>query len=203
MASTLLLALGLVAIVGLVNSRRPARSFLLAGPSWAAAAITVELAPHLVALSGLGAAVLVFLGALGDWTGWLGLAALLIADGVAVPLILRARHTALDLGPVVEELEPSEAVSPYPRWHIAFPFGALWRRGVRVVRGVRYAPSPRRVKLDVYLPTAAPPGPAAHPPRGQRLGRLQHRLPAQPPGDLPRAHRRREAGDRLGARARR
>ena len=36
-----------------------------------------------------------------------------------------------------------------------------------------------------------------------RLGRLQHRLPAEPAGDLPRPRRRREAGDRLGARARR
>ena len=44
--------------------------------------------------------------------------------------------------------------------------------------------------------------PAAQPPRLNRLGRLQHRLPAEPAGDVPRPHRRRQAGDRLGPRER-
>ncbi len=41
------------------------------------------------------------------------------------------------------------------------------------------------------------------PPRGQRVGRLQRRLPPQPSRDAPGARHRRETGDRVGARARR
>jgi acetyl esterase/lipase len=154
--SILLLALGLVAVVGVVNALRPARSTLLCFPSWLGAWITVELAPHLVALSALGGAALVAAGALERLPGWIGLAALLLADAVAVPLILRARRTAVDLGTVTEELDPGDASSPYPRLHVAFPLMALRRRGVRCRRGVEYARVGRlRLKLDVYLPAAA------------------------------------------------
>ena len=62
-------------------------------------------------------------------------------------------------------------------------------------------PGPRR-RLDRRHPLRAG-DPAAQPPRRPRLGRLQHRLPAQPGGDLPRPRGRRQAGDRLGSRARR
>ena len=104
----------------------------------------------------------------------------------------------------------------------------LWPRGVRRLRGVEFARyDDQPLLLDVYMPRGAVADeprpaviqvhgggwivgsraraghPAAQPPRQLRLGRLQHRLPAQPAGDLPRPHRRRQAGDRLGARARR
>ena len=59
-------------------------------------------------------------------------------------------------------------------------------------------PGPRR-RLDPRLARRAG-HPAAEPPRRQRLGRLQRRLPAQPAGDDARARDRREAGDRVGPR---
>ncbi len=79
-ASILLLALGIAALLGVVNAVRPARNLLLLGPSWLAAWVTVELAPHLVALSTLEAVALVAFGALDHWTGWAGLAGLVVAD---------------------------------------------------------------------------------------------------------------------------
>ena len=148
-ASTLLLVLGILALVGVVNALRPIRHLSLALPSWVAAWMTVELAPFIVAFDIAAAAVLVGLGALDHPTGLIGLGGLLVAVAVAIPRILAARRTVLDIGNVTEELDAGEPDSPYPRIEIAFPFLVRRRRGVRVVRGVRYS---RRQKLDVYMP---------------------------------------------------
>jgi acetyl esterase/lipase len=161
-APVLLAVLGALALLGVANAVRPARTLLLLGPSWLAAWITVELAPHLVVLGTALGALLAALGGLSHPAGWVGLAALAVADAVAIPLILRARRTRLDIGSVVEDLEPGEAPSPYPRLHVAMPFLALRRRGVRHVRGVEYARRGNlRLKLDVYRPaqTAGEPRP--------------------------------------------
>jgi acetyl esterase/lipase len=152
-ASTLLLVLGILALIGVVNALRPVRHLALALPSWVAAWVTVELAPFIVAFDVVAAVVLVALGALEHPTGWIGLGGVLVAAAVAVPRILAARRTVVDLGSVTEELEPGEPASPYPRLEIALPFLVRRRAGVRVVRGVRYS---RRQKLDVYMPHAAP-----------------------------------------------
>lgn len=154
-ASTLLLVLGVVALVGVVNAVRPARNILLCFWSWLAAWVTVESAPHLVALGTIAGAVLAALGGLDHWTGWAGLGALLVADAIAIPLILRASRTAVDLGPVVEELDAAESASPYPRIPLVLPFLAMRRPGVRYERGVEYARHGRLgLKLDVYRPAA-------------------------------------------------
>jgi acetyl esterase/lipase len=154
-ASVLLLALGVVALACTVNAVRPARNAVLTFPSWLAAWVTVELAPLLLGLDAVAAAVLIAQGALERPAGWIGLAALLVSMAAAVPLILRARRTELDLGPVVRELDPAPSASPYPRRHIAMPFLALRRRGVRCVRGVEYSrPGRRPLRLDVYRPAS-------------------------------------------------
>ncbi len=152
-ASLLLLALGILAVAGVLNARRPARSVPFVGVSWMAGWVTVELAPHLLFVSALAAGVLVASGGLEQTTGAIGLALLLVADGAAVPLILRALGTRRDLDEITAALAPSEPASPYPRAHIAFPFLAWRRRGVKVGRRVTYARRGRRnLRLDVYAP---------------------------------------------------
>jgi acetyl esterase/lipase len=158
-ASTSLLVLGILALIGVVNALHPARTLLLALPSWIAAWVTVELAPFLVVFDVAAAAVLIALGGLEHPSGWIGLGGLLVAAAVAIPRIVKARRTVLDLGEIREELDPDEAESPYPRIHIAFPFLVMRRSGVRRVRGVEYAPGGRLRKLDVYLPTQPARGP--------------------------------------------
>jgi acetyl esterase/lipase len=153
MSGWLLLALGAAALLGTANALRPARPTLLVGVSWVSAWATVELALHLLIVSGLAAGALIAWGALEDWPGWVGLGALLVADAVAIPAIVRARRSKLELDEVVTELEPGEPEVPYPRSHIALPFLAWRRRDVRRVVGVRYAgPDRPWLKLDVFAP---------------------------------------------------
>jgi acetyl esterase/lipase len=160
-ASVILFALGIAALIGTANALRPAKGALLVGVSWLWAWITIELAPHLVVLATAAAAVLAALGGLDHTIGWIGLGGVVVADAVAVPMILRARRTVVDLGEVTEELELEEpSSSPYPRRQIALPILVFFRRGVRRVRGIEYArEAGRRLKLDVYMPTSPPDGP--------------------------------------------
>ena len=127
LASIGLLLLGVWAVLGVLNARRPARTWWLIGASWIAAWVTTELAPHLVLGGTALAVVLVVLGALQHTVGWIGLAGVVIADAVAIPLILRALTTAKALDEIVGELDPHESVRRYPRRHIAFPW-LPWRR---------------------------------------------------------------------------
>ena len=102
--------------------------------------------------------MLIWLGALDETIGWVGLAALLVADAVAIPHILSARRTRLDMGDVTGELDPDGP--EYPRSHITFPWLMFFRRGVRRRKGVVYARDGRlRLKLDVYMPAAPADGP--------------------------------------------
>ena len=148
-ASIVLLILGVWAVLGVVNQRRPARVWWLIGVSWMSAWVATELAPQLVLAGTALAAVLVALGALDNTVGWIGLAGVVLADAVAIPLILRALRTANALEDIIDELDPQESVSRYPRRHIAFPFLAWRRRDVRRINAIRYR---GRRKLDVYLP---------------------------------------------------
>ena len=153
-AAVILLVLGIAALACVANALRPSGATLLLLPSWLMAWITIELAPQLLALDAILGGVLIALGALEHTAGWIGLAGLVLANAAAIPRIVQARRTVIDLGEVTRELDPVDSASPYPRTHIAFPFLMLRRRGVRCVRGVEFARYGRlRVKLDVYMPS--------------------------------------------------
>jgi acetyl esterase/lipase len=154
-AALLLLGLGLVAALGTVNALRPARVWWLVVGSWAAAWVTIELAPHLILGSALAAAALVALGALDHTLGVVGIVLLAAADLVGVVFTWRALRSVVAARDAVAELEPDPEIPRFPRGHIAFPF-LMWRRkGVRHERGVVYARhGVFPLKLDVYRPAA-------------------------------------------------
>jgi acetyl esterase/lipase len=147
--SIALLALGVWAALSVVNARRPSRMAGIIGPSWMAAWLTVELAPHLVIAGTAAGIVLAALGGLDDTAGIVGAALLVAADVVAIPLILRSWRSAAALEDVVGDLDPHESVTRYPRSHVALPFLAWRRRDIRRINGIAYR---GRRKLDVYLP---------------------------------------------------
>lgn len=155
-AAVLLLLLGAFAALGLLNAVYPRRVWWAVAPSWVAAFVTTELALHLVVLSTVLAAVLAALGATGHVAGLIGLVLLVVTDLAALPLVFSARRTRLSTGELVADLDTGDSdTPPYPRSHIAFPWLALRRPGVRVLRGVPFATvDGRPLRADIYLPTA-------------------------------------------------
>ena len=155
LASILLLGLGLVAAIGCVNALRPAQGLWLVISSWAAAWVTIELAPHLIALSGLIAALLIVLGALEHAVGVAGLVLLVVADAIGLAFTWWAWRSVTSARDAIAELDPEPEPPRFPRHQIVFPFLLRRRRGVRHERGVVYARSGELpLKLDVYRPEA-------------------------------------------------
>ncbi|MCW3038170.1 MAG: alpha/beta hydrolase [Solirubrobacterales bacterium] len=159
-AAVLLLLLGACAAAGLLNALFPRRVWWAIAPSWGAAFVTTELAPHLILISTLVAALLAALGALGHAAGLVGLVLLAVTDLAAVPLITSARRTRLSTGSLLEELDIGDEHAEIPRYptsHVFFPWRMFRRPGVRVVRGVEFARVDGRPLLaDFYLPAEAP-----------------------------------------------
>ena len=154
-AALLLLGLGLVAAAGTANALRPARNWLFAVGSWAAAWVTVELAPHLILGSTLAAAALIALGALDHTVGVIGLVLLGASDLVGVFFTWRALRSGTAARDAIAELDPDPDIPRFPRSHVVFPWLMLRRKGVRHERGVVYARhGVFPLKLDVYKPTA-------------------------------------------------
>lgn len=152
MSPGLLLGLGVVAVLCELNAWRPRNRMPLLLLSWPLAWLTVELAAHLSVTFLLLGAALVVAGALAEPAGWVGLTLLLTAVIVAVPLILQARRTVVDLDPAPPG-ELSEPEARYPRSHQALPLLAWLRRDIRRIRGVEFAKHGGvRLKLDVFLP---------------------------------------------------
>ena len=98
--------------------------------------------------------MLIWLGALDETIGWIGLGAWWWRTLVAIPHLLSARRTRMDMGDVVRDLDPDGPA--YPRSHIPFPFADVLPPGVKVLRGVVYCELGKlRLKLDVYRPDRA------------------------------------------------
>lgn len=148
-ASVALLVLGIASILGLANARRPLRAAPFIGVSWMAAWVATEMAPFLVVGGTALAIALAALGGLDHAIGVVGLALVVIADAITIPLILRARQSGAALEEVVGDLDPHESAVRYPRSHVFLPFLAWRRRDVRRINGIRYVGGR---KLDVYLP---------------------------------------------------
>jgi acetyl esterase/lipase len=159
-AAALLLALGILAWVAMLNAIWPRQSLPLILISWIAAWLVVETAPLIILVDVVLVAVLVALGALGHTIGWVGLALLVSADLLAVPMIWRSSRTTVQMRGFLDELEPQDPTPRYPRRQILFPLLMFRPKGVRHERGVVYQwIDGRPLKLDVYMPKVPAEGP--------------------------------------------
>jgi acetyl esterase/lipase len=104
-------------------------------------------------LSALTATVLASCGGVNEFRGWVGLAAIVVANVFALAGLIRFRRNIVSLDPPLSLTET--AASRYPRTHSVFPFMMWHRAGVRRTRGITYAsPDGVDLKLDVYEPSA-------------------------------------------------
>ncbi|MFN8024929.1 MAG: alpha/beta hydrolase [Acidimicrobiia bacterium] len=158
--ATALLVLGVVGIFCTANALRPrVRGSWFAVPSFFVAWPVGELAPQVIVLQALGALVLILLGALDSWPGWVGLGLGLVSWAGLAVLVRQAGRTddlvevALRAGlgdvPVVSHARSASLL----RLATALP---LPDKRVEVVRDLRYADGAgKRHLLDVYRPAAA------------------------------------------------
>lgn len=154
----LLAGLGGLSAAVAANARWPSRRMPFVIPSWFLAMFAVELAVHLVVLGAITVVVLAAFGALGSPVGDVGLAVWLLAAALAVPWGRSSLRTHLDVEGRPAELDLDADDAPtFPRWQIALPFMAWWRRGVRHERGRTYAVVDGiELKLDIYRPAKDP-----------------------------------------------
>jgi acetyl esterase/lipase len=164
---TVLLIVGIVALLHVLNAVAPRKGRLTLIPSFFMSWLTIELAPWWIFWQVVAGVVLVASGALEAWQGWLGLVLLVIATiGLALQ-IAGARRTHLHLAEADEgiELDPDHSPQPFPRTKVAFPFVGLRKRdGVVHVRnlvfgeGLTKKGKPVRLRLDLTRPADARPG---------------------------------------------
>lgn len=155
--SWLLLALGVATLALGVNVLFPSRSLLGLGISFVAEWLVAELAHWTLLVLGGGVVLLVALGGLAHWPGWLGLAAALVGGVlIVVEMVLATRS-----GPAVARALADAGLDPPPpdrgRWRrLLLPF---WLRDRRVerIKNLRYADGAgRRHLCDVYRPRGVP-----------------------------------------------
>lgn len=150
----LLLALSLIGAWFTFNAFRPSSRWQLIGVSFFAAWLTGELAIWTIVLQAIGAGVLVALGALDAWPGWLGLGITLVSWVGLLVLSAVSRRSGLVFDSALTEgigLDPPDHLRK-PRWSQAvFPF-LLRDRRVERIKNLEYGPYGRRNLLDVYRP---------------------------------------------------
>jgi acetyl esterase/lipase len=149
--STALLIVGLIALVLAVNAYLPRRDSVLVAPSFFAGWYSIELAPHLLVVEIAVTAYLVAAGGLSGPLGPLGrigLAASALGIAGAVTMIVQSGRTAATLRESGIEMDPCPHRFPWG-YLIAPPAVLIPRRGVRVIRGVRFD---EHLKLNVFQP---------------------------------------------------
>ncbi len=178
-----------------------------------------------MAIAVVGTVVLIALGALSAWPGWLGLALVVASMAVLFRQARQARTGAAEFDRVLAERVAQRSTTARSRRSMVLPF-LMRDRGVERIKNVRYADGAgRRHLLDVYRPRDADDGRAGHAPdprrrvddrheghtgptahepaRARRLGVRRRELPPQPPGPMARPPGRRQAGARVDPRAHR
>ena len=151
--SWLLFAVGLAALALGVNVLFPSRSLLGLGISFFAEWLVAELAHWTILVLGGGVVVLVALGGLDQWPGWVGL----VAAAIGAVLMVTEMVLASRSGPAVARaLADAGLDPPVPdrgRWRrLLFPFW-LHDRRVERIKNLRYADGAGRRHLgDVYRP---------------------------------------------------
>jgi hypothetical protein len=130
-ASILLFALGLAAVLGALNAARPSQRWWTIMLSWSAAWVVLELSLHLMALSAIVALVLIALGALDHTLGVVGLVLLVLADVAGLIWAVTSQRSRAALRDLLADLDPEPDTPRYPRIQLVFPWLMLRRKGVR------------------------------------------------------------------------
>ncbi len=143
-SSWLLLAIAVVATVFMVNAFRPVRrNRVLFLPSFFASWLTTELAPVHLVITAVAVAVLVWVGALEQWPGWVGAVALLVDAAALLLLVFQGRGTAA---------AASAALAGFT--------DDVPDRSVHEIRRIKDVPfsrvAGRVLKLDVFTPVDPP-----------------------------------------------
>lgn len=162
---TVLLVVGIVALLHTVNAFRPSRNKFLLAPSFFASWLTIELAGWWLfweVVAGIG---LVAAGGLESTRGWIGLGCLALAAAGLVAILARARGTSqlLQEAMVDVEVDPDAPAPMFPRHHVWFPFLMNRRRGIVKFKDIVFAEGTTkkgtvRLRLDVVAPADARPG---------------------------------------------
>jgi acetyl esterase/lipase len=155
LSSWALLFYGTATALGVLNARWPRKSLLLLGTSWVWAWLVVELAPHLIAVSAVIVAALIWLGGLHEVPGWVGLGLWVAAVGAGVRYAWGSWRTRVSVDGGARDAKLDLEGAPKVPWYfVALPLLAPWRRGVSHRRGIVYAEvDGRRLKLDIFRPT--------------------------------------------------
>lgn len=165
-AATVLLVVGVVALVHALNALAPRKGRLLLLPSFFASWLTIELAPWWLAWHVVGGGLLVAAGGLDETRGWVGLG-LLVASAVGhVVIIERARHTTVQVSDAIADLEldPDDRAPTFPRSRVWFPFLLKRWPATTTVKDIVFAEAETkkgkrvRLRLDVVKPKDARPG---------------------------------------------
>jgi acetyl esterase/lipase len=163
---TALLVVGILCALSAVNALAPRKGRLLLVPSFFASWLTIELAPWWLLWQAIALAVLVPTGGLESTRGWIGLGLVVASAAALVVVVVRARHTTLQVSAALRDLEldPDDRAPAFPRSKVVFPF--LFRRwpGTTTTRNVVFGEGTTkkgktvRLRLDVVRPAGAAPG---------------------------------------------
>lgn len=162
----ILLVVGAASALHAANALAPRKGRLWLVPSFFASWLTIELAPWWLFWQVVAGAWLVAGDALVSWRGVVGLVLLLASMAVLVGIVVRARHTTLQVSNAMQELEldPEDAAPTFPRSKVVFPFLLRHWPATTTVRNIVFAEAetkkgkPIRLRLDVTKPKDATPG---------------------------------------------
>jgi acetyl esterase/lipase len=156
----LLLACSILGVVHAVNGLHPSRPNLIVfGWSFFASWMTIELVWHHLVVGLVISGICISGGALHTAPGIAGTALMVVAEALLLQIALTTRKTVVIVQGALTDLEPGPDAPRFPRLHVVFPFLMGRRRGVRVVRNVRFhRAGGKQLRLDVTVPSAPAPG---------------------------------------------
>lgn len=163
---TALLVAGIVGLVHAVNALAPRKGRLLLVPSFFMSWLAIELAPWWLLWHAVLGAWFVAAGALDEPRGWVGLGLLVASAAVHVGIVLRARHTTVQVSDAMRDLEldPDDRAPTFPRSKVVFPFLMKRWPATTTVKNVVFGEGTTRkgktvrLRLDVVKPRDSKPG---------------------------------------------
>jgi acetyl esterase/lipase len=147
-----LLAAGVLLALMTVPAFYAVHHWALLFPAFVVSWLGTGMAGWWMAIAVVGTVVLIALGALSAWPGWLGLALVGVSMAILFRQARQARSGAAQFDRVLAERVAQRAMTARSRRSMVLPF-LMRDRGVERIKNVRYADGAgRRHLLDVYRP---------------------------------------------------